>query len=793
MTSLTLALGEKADGVVARDSPTRMSGFALSPPAAEPGWLLIEDGADPAREREIESLFALNNGYLGTRASIGEGGRFSHPATFIAGIYVADGGLGPRLAVLPQWLHVAVTVEGQALSFDAGRVLAHRRTLDLRRGSLWREWRQEDPSGRITRLVYRQLASLADRHLLLQAVAITAENYAGRISLTTRLGPSEATRTDVERARPGPGTLLMHVSGKDVAIAAALELRRRAAMTPAGREGGTEHGGEERWTWESGLGETVHVNRILAVFTSRDDASPAKAASDHLVPTRARGFAAATGAHVDAWDCKWEAADVRIVGDEGAQRALRFAIYHLISVANPGEEHVSIGARGLTGEAYRGHVLWDTEIYMLPFYVLTDPPAARALLMYRYHTLDAARRKARAHGYDGALYAWESADTGDEVTPRRVVAPDGRVVAIRTGEREHHISADVAYAVWQYWRATGDDAFMVAAGAEILVETARFWASRAQVEPDGCAHIRQVIGPDEYHELVDDNAYTNAMAAHNLERAADAAAILSREQSSDWRRLSTRLELTGNEPWAWRALARKLATGFDPATRLFEQFAGYFQLDDIDATAHQACPTPIDVCLGAERVGRSKVIKQADVVALSALLWEKWPVAVHEANFRYYEPRTAHGSSLSPALHALVAARLGDAARAQAYFHQAAEIDLANNMGNAAGGVHMGALGGLWQAAVFGAAGLQVREDGIAVDPHLLPGWAELAFPVQWRGRLLRLRFAADQRLIEVAVDKGDELTVAVVDGPACRARGGQRFAVQGGHSGWGNWKEIGR
>jgi kojibiose phosphorylase len=166
---------------------------------------------------------------------------------------------------------------------------------------------------------------------------------------------------------------------------------------------------------------------------------------------------------------------------------------------------------------------------------------------------------------------------------------------------------------------------------------------------------------------------------------------------------------------------------------------------------------------------------------------------VHEANFRYYEPRTAHGSSLSPAVHALVAARLGDAARAQAYFRQAAEIDLANNMGNAAGGVHMGALGGLWQAVVFGAVGLRLREDGIAVDPHLLPGWSELAFTVQWPGRLLRLRFEADPRRIEVAVEKGDELAAAVIEGPACRARGGQCFAVQGDPSGWGNWKEVGR
>jgi hypothetical protein len=348
------------------------------------------------------------------------------------------------------------------------------------------------------------------------------------------------------------------------------------------------------------------------------------------------------------------------VGDEEARRALRFATYHLIAATNPADEYVSIGARGLTGEAYRGHVFWDTEIYMLPFYVFTDPPAARSLLMYRYHTLAAARRKAKAHGYEGAMYAWESADTGDEVTPRTVVAPDGRLVTILTGEREQHITADVAYAVWQYWHATGDDAFMVAAGAEILVETARFWVSRAQFEHDGYAHIRQVIGPDEYHEMVDDNAYANTMAIFNLECAADVVAILERHQTSDWQRLFVRLGLTEKEPQSWRALAATLTTGFDPATQLIEQFAGYFRLEEVDVAAQRGQATPVDVWLGPERLRRSKAIKQADVVALSALLWEKWPVAVHDANFRHYEPRTAHGSSLSPALHALIAARLGD-------------------------------------------------------------------------------------------------------------------------------------
>lgn len=753
-------------------------------------WLLVEEGINPAREREIESLFAIGNGYLGVRGSIAEGASFSHPLTLLARIYVADGGGGPRLAHFPDWLHVEILVEDERLSLEAGRALAHRRVLDVHRGILMREWRQQDPSGRITRLGFIQLASLADRHVLLQSVAITAENYAGRITLRARPYVPDMPRTDVRKVVADSGAALMHVSGKEIGVSAACEMQSPASARLRRETGGD--GLEEQWLCEAALGQTIQLNRLFTVFSSRDIEAPAKAARDHLTSTCARGFRTAVAAHVAAWRRRWKEADIRIVGDEDAQRALRFATYHLIAAANPADEHVSIGARGLTGEAYRGHVFWDTEIYMLPFYVFSNPPAARALLKYRYHTLDAARRKAREHGYAGAMYAWESADTGDEVTPRNAVLPDGRVVAILTGEGEHHISADIAYAVFQYWHVTGDDVFMLEAGVEILVETARFWASRAQIELDSGAHIRQVIGPDEYHELVDDNAYTNNMAAFNLERAADAVGAFEREQSSDWQRLSARLGLTEKERRSWRTLAHALVTGFDPVTNILEQFAGYFQLDEIDMASQRDCATPIDTCLGPERLRRSKAIKQADVVALSALLWEKWPIAVHDASFRYYEPRTAHGSSLSPALYALVAARLGHRALAQSYFRQAAEIDLVNNMGNAAGGVHMGAFGALWQAAVFGAAGLRSRDNGIAIDPHLLPGWVEMTFPLQWRGRLLRLRLQADPRRIEVAVEKGDELTVTAVDGPACRVRGGQRTVLKDHGSGWASW-EVGQ
>jgi kojibiose phosphorylase len=438
--------------------------------------------------------------------------------------------------------------------------------------------------------------------------------------------------------------------------------------------------------------------------------------------------------HRDAWLARWQASDIRTDGDIDAQRALRFAVYHLSSAANPEDDRVSIGARGLSGLAYMGHVFWDTESFMLPLFALTYPEAARALVMYRYHTLAGARAKAARLGYRGALYAWESADNGDEVTPPFVIAPDGKVIRILTGEQEHHISADVAFAVWSYWQATGDERFLLSAGAEILIETARFWASRASREDDRRYHIRGVIGPDEYHETVDDNAYTNGLAQWNLEVAEELTRLLAERWPHQWRELSLRLGLEAEEAAGWLRVARDLYTGFDERTGLFEQFQGYFGLEDIDLAAFGSRTVPMDVLLGAERIRRSQIIKQADVVMLIHLLWDRLPTEVRRANFEYYEPRCGHGSSLSPAVHALVAARLGKLVLAERYFRQAAQIDLANNMGNAAGGIHTGAMGGLWQAAVLGFAGVHPTQAGPRLQPCLPASWRSLSTQVQWRG-----------------------------------------------------------
>jgi trehalose/maltose hydrolase-like predicted phosphorylase len=524
------------------------------------------------------------------------------------------------------------------------------------------------------------------------------------------------------------------------------------------------------WRWRSTAGQVAELDRLVVV--ARADApndDPVPHVRVALARSRALGWRAVLAAHEAAWEARWTAGGVEIEGDDQLQQAVRFAVYHLTSATNPEDQRVSIGARGLTGDAYFGHVFWDTEIYLLPFYTATWPEAARALLMYRYHTLPAARAKAAQSGYKGALYAWESADTGVETTPDHGLAPDGSLIEILTGKMEHHISADVTYAVWQYWRATGDDDFFLIAGAEIVLETARFWASRAVAETDGRRHIRHVIGPDEYHEDVDDNAFTNMMARWNIARALESVETLRARWPAHAVSLEEKLALSDDELADWRDAVARIVTGFDPATGLYEQFAGFHALELLDISAYADHALPIDVVIGRERTQRSQVVKQADVVALIGLLPEEFPGKTAETNLRHYEPRCAHGSSLSAAMHALVAARVSDPEMALRYLRETASLDLDPDP-NSAGGVRIAGLGGLWQAIVLGFGGVELAGDTLRIDPRLPPQWRALFFPICWRGRTVAVRIAS--RSVEATLDSGEAMEIEIAGATRRLARG---------------------
>jgi kojibiose phosphorylase len=736
----------------------------------DPRWLLVEEGWTPAREQEIESLFALANGYSGTRAALEEDGVYSNPATFLAGVFDAgpDPSAVPELAVAPNWIEVHLRTESGAIDLATGETLEHSRTLDLRQGIVWRDWLHRDASGRETRIRTLRFASLADRHVLVQSVAVTPLNYSGRLDISAllqvrgdppsavRLVPESAiTRRRSDRDMVQIDELRTSRSDIRVTFATAGLLRPDDAPLIPSALGEAPATILQSWSLNVERGKATRFDRLCAVTTSRDGSGTTDDAVRRLDGLLARGTAAALQAHAAAWESHWQNAGIDLDGDVLSERTLRFAVYHLIGTAHPEDSRVSVGARALTGDTYKGHVFWETETYVLPFHVLTNPPAARALLRYRHHTLPAARERARTLGYSGALYAWESAASGEDTTPDVALTPTGEVVAIWTGRREHHISADVAYAVGLYVRATADEEFLIQYGAEIVVETARFWASRGAWGEDGRYHIEHVIGPDEYHEDVSDNAYTNLMAQWNLEYARDVAAGMKDRHPESWEQLARRLSLRPEEPAEWARIARAMVTGFHPESRLYEQFRGYFELEDLDLKAYSDRRLPMDLLLGKQRIEHSQVLKQPDVVMALYLLWDRIPPDVREANFRYYEARTGHGSSLSPPIHAAVAARLGDSERALKYFYQTCAIDLGETGSYAARGIHIGALGGLWQAAIMGFAGLVVGPEGLSISPHLPSSWRHIRFAARWHDRRQEFHIA-----VPSSIEKGEPVVV---------------------------------
>jgi trehalose/maltose hydrolase-like predicted phosphorylase len=738
-------------------------------PTPDPRWLISHAGYDVLGESAVESRFALGNGFMGMRAArflsrgptwvawLGYSRWASWPRCYVAGLFDIPNIEPPVPALVPvaDWSRVRLVLDGKPLLAREGEILSGSRTLDMRRGLVLSTWTHRTPAGITVEGTELRLLSQAARATGLQFMELSLDRDGIEVWLEATFAMAGLGMEPIRLERD-LGSWRMEGTGKGVAMIGAATLRIGDAPLAPDRPFPLRW----LWRWRSKAGQTVEFDRLVGV--ARSDApeeDPALHAGGALARSAALGWRKVLDAHEAAWRARWTASDILIEGDFELQQALRFAIYHLTSAANPEDERVSIGARGLTGDAYLGHVFWDTEIYLLPFYTAVWPEAARALLMYRFRTLPGARAKAAHFGYKGALYAWESADTGVETTPERVVGAKGERIDILTGRMEHHISADIAYAVWRYWCATGDDDFFVSAGAEILLETARFWASRAVAEADGRRHVRHVIGPDEYHEDVDDNAFTNMMARWNISSALEALSVLRARWPGRAAALREKLALSDAELADWRDAVACIVTGLDSATGLYEQFAGFHELKPLDLAAYAERTVPIDVIIGRERTQRSQVVKQADVVALIGLLPGEFPGAAAEKNFRHYEPLCAHGSSLSMGMHALVAARLGHAEMALRYLRQTAATDLDLDPASA-GGVRIARMGALWQAVVVGFAGLELSEDCLAVDPRLPPEWRSLSFRAWWRGRCVALRIAGGN--VEATLVEGDVLEMRV-------------------------------
>jgi trehalose/maltose hydrolase-like predicted phosphorylase len=703
------------------------------------GWALEREGYDVVHEASLESLFALSNGYMGVRGATDEANPGSSREAYVAGLFDGPEAGVEDLVVIADWTHTDIAIDGRGLRPWEYDDVAHRRRLDLHPMLLDRTLRFTDPHGSRLRLESRRLVSLARRHLgAIRQRLVLEDGPPVRIRIHAGVraqeGQGPLPHVEVVAAGRSDGVDLLHTrtpGGRvavDVGIAVAA--RHDGAEVETEREVDTDGCGRAVEI-ELLPGEELLIDRFVSVFTERERPLPAVDAEREAREAADLGWDAVLAEHADAWRAAWGRCDVEVAGAAGGvQVGIRFAIAQLIAVAPTQDARCSIAAKGLTGSGYKGHVFWDTDVFLMPFYAAALPEVARRILEYRLHTLPAALRHAEDAGLFGAWFAWESAASGEDVTPDFVVGPGGRRLEVFTGRREIHVVADIAWAVDRYVRWSGDDRFLDEGGAELILQAARFFASRAEETSRGY-EIRHVIGPDELHEDVSNSAFTNTMAAWTLRRAAELA---------DGHRAKSTL----GEPGRWRQIADRLVVLHTP-DGLIEQHEGFLEL-----------PLPPE-----ERAGRDELawqrdrmqwrdVKQADVVMLMALLEPQFTPEQRRGNYELYEPLTRHLSSLSEAVHSLVGRRLGMHREADSYLRRAFAIDIEDSRGNRAEGLHMATQGGLWQAVAIGCTGMRAGDTELELDPHLPPGWRRLVLRAAFRGAPLILTLTPDEIEIEV-------------------------------------------
>ncbi len=641
--------------------------------------------------------------------------------TYLPGIYGSHPILNNELVNLPWFLWLVPEIDGSALDADSDAVAEHERTLDLRDNTLVRALTWRTPGGARVSLLYERFVSMdagaRGVRLCVQRLTIDTDRAtdvtvrAGIDADVTTNGYDHFKRVDLaaegERVRCAVQTDL----GDRVEIESILLAPHAAEAHAEGRRGWSEARAQVT------PGTPLVIEKRTTVTTSRD--APDGGGTGELLEAFAgAGFDDLHRAHADAWRAKWAHADVRIQGDDRAQLAVRTSIAHLLRTLPHASDRVAIDAKGYAGEAYWGRFFWDTEMYLLPFYLYTDPAGARALADFRIHSLEGAQRNAHKLGLPGAKYAWESDQLGDECCPNWQYA-----------DHEVHITSDVVYGLAHVARATGDDSYLDTHAACVLFDAARYWTARVSVRPgDDHPSILGVMGPDEYTPIADNNAYTNRLASFALEAAADAAARTGqcRDEARTWRELGRTLPI--------HRRADGLVLQSDAFDRLpLADFDGRWK----DRTRPFASQAP------QEYLYRTQCLKQADVLMLMWLFDSEFSIEDQRTAWRYYEPRTTHDSSLSAAIHSMMACRLGLNEEAWRFWEEACAIDLD---GGAAEGIHIAACGAVWQMVVFGFAGMRsaMEDEVLTLDPRLPAGWTTLEFPLVWRGTSVQVRVTKD-------------------------------------------------
>ncbi|BBX03902.1 trehalose-phosphatase [Mycolicibacterium moriokaense] len=805
------------------NSPTEVEEFlrrggdwlAYEQQTSDEAWTLTYDGYDPPNEKLREALCTVGNGYFATRGAAPESkaGQVHYPGTYAAGVFnrlddVIAGTTTAHesLVNLPNWLPLTFRIDGGPwFDVDEVELLDYRQVLDIQRAVLTRELRFRDHAGRTTSVSQHRFVAMHQAHVAAMEMTVTAEDWSGTIEVRSTLD-GHVGNTMVERYRDlasthltspkkhalTPNSVLLEVSTTQsqipVALAARTTVWRDGQPAPATYRLVDEEFeiGHEIFA-ELTAGQSVSVEKVVTLVTGRDVATSEPAASAERRLGRQERFAEIRDAHALRWAHLWERLSIQFEDHADELRILRLHLLHLLQTVSYNSEDLDVGvpARGLHGEAYRGHIFWD-ELFIFPVLNLRLPSITRSLLRYRYRRLVEARRAAKLAGYDGAMFPWQSGSDGREESPVLHLNPRSGRWNPDPSHRAHHIGIAVAYNVWQYYQVTGDLAYLIDYGAEMLAEIARFWVSRSTYDEERDRYnINGVIGPDEFHtgypgrpfEGIDNNAYTNVMAVWVIMRAMDALKLLPLPSRIDFRE---RLRLTDAELQRWDHVSRRMFVPFCDGR--ISQFEGYDELAELDWDAYRTRYGNIqrlDRILEAEGddINRYKASKQADALMLLYLLSsDELREVLHRLDYSlapeqipemvdYYLARTSHGSTLSGVVHTWVLAR-ANRDRAMEFFEQVLKSDVADIQGGTTSeGIHLAAMAGSVDLIQRCFTGLETRGDRMVLSPHWPDSLGALGFPVHYRGHHVYIRVSG--KGAEVSVDPCDVPPVVI----ECRGR----------------------
>ncbi|MEU6466453.1 glycosyl hydrolase family 65 protein [Streptomyces sp. NPDC046976] len=756
--------------------------------AVEP-WAVRETSLDLDVLAQSESVFALSNGHVGWRGNLDEGEPHGLPGSYLNGVHevhplpYAEAGYGypesgQTVINVTNGKVLRLLVDDEPFDLRYGRLTAHERVLDLRRGVLERTCEWTSPAGSTVRVRSTRLVSLTQRAVAAVAYEVEAVDARSRVVIQSELVANEslpgsdgdpraamALQSPLEQEdhlATGDRLRLVHRtrrSGLRVAVAAD-HVVSGPGRTTTRSESGTDLA---RLTVTSVLepGQSLRVEKLVAHGWSATRSLPAMAdqVDAALAAAAHDGWAGLLADQRACLDDFWARADVEVSGDEEIQQAVRFALFHVLQ-AGARAERRAIPAKGLTGSGYDGHAFWDTEMFVLPLLTHTAPAAVAEALRWRYSTLDEARERAAQLGLAGAAFPW-----------RTIAGPEGSAYW-PAGTAAFHVNAGIADAVVRYVEATDDTAFEREAGVELLVETARLWRSLGHHDAHGVFHLDGVTGPDEYSAVADDNAYTNLMARQNLLAAADAVERHPRE--------AARLGADEEESAAWRDAAGAMHVPYNTELGVHEQHSGFTRYQRWDFDGTRSDQYPLLLHFPYFDLYRKQVVKQADLV-LALYTCDSWFAERYDEeqiarNFAYYEPLTVRDSSLSACCQAVVAARTGHLDLAYDYTAEAALMDLHDLEHNTRDGLHIASLAGTWMALVAGFGGMRRDGERLRFAPRLPERLSRLAFHVQFRGRRLRVEIDADKTTYELLDGPpldlrhhGDAVTVTMSE-PAVRA-----------------------